>query len=262
MDVHYVAEGRGDTLLLLHGTSSSLQTWDGWSDELKDDFTLIRLDLPGFGLSGPHPNHRYRIRDYVEVLHKFTDSLELNDFIIAGNSLGGTIAWHYALTYPEQLTKMILIAPGGYPADSEASLVFKLARNSLTASFLRHVTPRRFIRKNLKEVYYSDSLISEQLIDRYYELVLRDGNREAFIHRANIQDTSRYDELSSISVPTLIQWGRYDSWISVSLADSFSVHMPGSEIRIYESGHIPMEEIPVETARDAKNFLMAKEDQE
>jgi len=262
MDVHYVAEGKGDTLLLIHGTSSSLQTWDGWSDELKDDFTLVRLDLPGFGLTGPHPNHRYRIRDYVDVLYEFTDSLQLDEFTIVGNSLGGTIAWHYALRYPEQLTKMILIAPGGYPTDSEASLVFKLARNSLTASLLRHVTPRRFIRNNLKEVYYSDSLITEQLIDRYYELVLREGNREAFVHRANVQDTSRHDELSSISVPTLIQWGRYDKWISVALADSFSAHIPASEIIIYESGHVPMEENPQETVRHAKDFLTITDDQD
>ena len=132
MDVHYRDEGNNkDTLplILVHGTGSSLHTFDTWAVRLKETKRVIRMDLPAYGLTGPHPNRDYSISAYVQFLNEFLKTLDVKKCMIAGNSLGGNIAWRYALKYPEQVSKLILIDAGGYPSLSQSTpLAFRLAR--------------------------------------------------------------------------------------------------------------------------------------
>ena len=257
MEVHYRIEGQGDTLLLLHGTAASLHTWDGWTDKLKADFTIIRLDLPAFGLTGPDPQKRYTLDGYAHFVNRFMNELGAESFSIAGNSLGGGIAWHYAALYQENTEKLILVDPNGLPKDGPPSFIFQLAENPISAALLKKMTPRSIIHDNLKQVYHEDDKITDALIDRYRDMTRRVGNRQAFVDRANIED--RFDErlFENIKAETLIQWGRHDSWIPVADADLFHQYIQNSQVIIYENaGHVPMEEIPETTARDVRNFLL------
>ncbi|NJL15681.1 MAG: alpha/beta hydrolase [Microscillaceae bacterium] len=256
MPVHYRDEGRGPVLVLLHGTAASLHTWDAWTEILKKKYRIIRLDLPGFGLTGPHPARKYQIQDYIAFLRIFTHKLGLNTFHLAGNSLGGHIAWEFALDYPKVVEKLILIDPAGYPLKSDPPFVFRLARTPVFNQLVRYITPRFFFRNNLEQVYHRDSLITEKLIDRYYYLARREGNRQAFIDRANTPALSRYTRLGDIIAPTLVMWGQEDAWIPAFLADKFAQAIPNAKVRLYEAaGHVPMEEIPELTVRDAEKFL-------
>ncbi len=252
--VHYRQEGEGPHLLLLHGTASSLHTWDGWVEELKNHFTITRLDLPAFGLTGAHPDGNYSIDFYTSFLNEFVNQLDLDSLHVAGNSLGGGIAWSYALSHPEKVSKLVLIDASGYPS-GEIPFVFKLARNDLTADLLKSITPRSFVEKNIQDVYYNDSKINDLLIDRYYELTLAPGNRQAFIDRARINMGYNHKRLSEIKAPTLILWGKYDEWVPLENAYKFNNNIEGSELVILESGHVPMEENPVITATRVKSFL-------
>ncbi|MEQ8475571.1 MAG: alpha/beta hydrolase [Fulvivirga sp.] len=254
LNVHYKQEGSGPNLLLLHGTAASLHTWDGWVNELKNDFRITRLDLPAFGITGAHPDGDYSMDFYITFLDKFISQLELDTIFLAGNSLGAGISWSYTLNHPDKVKKLILLDAAGYPS-GETPFVFKLAKNDITAGLLKNITPRSFIEKNIKEVYYDDSKITEKLIDRYYELALAQGNRQAFVDRARTQMTYEYDRILEIKTPTLIMWGQYDEWINVDNAHSFDLDLPNSELTIYECGHMPMEELPAQTAMDARGFL-------
>ena len=259
MEVHYRIEGRGDTLLLIHGTAASLHTWDDWTEILKSDFTIIRLDLPGFGLTGPDPQARYTLKEYAQFINRFMDKLGAKKYALAGNSLGGGIAWHVAALYPDQISNMILVDPNGLPKDEAVAFVFQLAQNPVSASLLKKLTPRYFIADNMKEVYYDDSKVSASLIDRYHDMTRRAGNRQAFVDRANITDQPDLSLFEQISCPTLIQWGRHDEWITVSDAELFKSYIKNSQVVIYENaGHVPMEEIPETTARDVRNFLLGR----
>jgi len=269
MPVHYRSEGlqAGTPLLLIHGTSSSLFTWDGWVEHLKDSLQIIRIDLPGFGLTGPHPERNYSIEMYTSVIAQLLEQLGHQKCHVAGNSLGGYIAWNLAVEYPEMVEKVVLLDAVAYhkeiPIDSIAvkdnghSLAFSLARNPLFSFFMRWVTPKYLVEKSLKEVYYDKGKVGPELTDLYFDLIRRAGNREAFVD--NIQ--SRVPEggeqkLSSLQQPVLIQWGKEDAWIDVSLAYWFQAVLPDSELLIYEkAGHVPMEEIPELTASDALQFL-------
>ncbi len=254
-NVHYRDEGSGPILVLLHGTGASLHTWDGWTKELQADFRVVRMDLPGFGLTGPDSSHDYSMKHYGDLLAVFLDSLRLDRIHLAGNSLGGRIAWHFALAHPERLERMVLLDAGGYPTAREP-FALKLARNPLTRALARWITPRSLIEKSLLEVYGDDGKVTAELVQRYYDLTRRAGNRAAFIAGANTAYDAEFERLKHLATPTLIQWGAEDTWIPVADAHRFDADIPNSELIIYEgAGHVPMEEIPERTARDAKIFL-------
>jgi pimeloyl-ACP methyl ester carboxylesterase len=256
MDVHYRINGQGPTLLLVHGTAASLHTWEDWTKELEKEFQVISLDIPAYGLTGPHPKRSYKVDDYVNFLAAFAKQLKLDSFSLAGNSLGGLIAWNYAATHPDQVKKLILVDPSGMSKKAPSSLAFRLAKNSLSSKFLRYVTPKSLFEKSLKEVYFNESKLKPAVLNRYYELGLRTGNRQAFIDRANTKQNVDLSRLQSIQSPTLIMWGKEDAWIPVAHAAQFQSGIPNAKVLIYENaGHIPMEEIPDITVKDVITFL-------
>jgi pimeloyl-ACP methyl ester carboxylesterase len=262
LPVHYSIDGKGeDTLVLLHGTASSLHTWNGWVDQLQDDFVLVRMDLPAFGLTGPHPERDYSYDFYVEFLEQLATALSMKQFHLAGNSLGGAIAWHYTGKHPDRVKKLVLLNSSGLPTEQKTTtpFIFRLARYEITASVLRWITPRFFIANNLKEVYHQDSLITSALIDRYYDLQLRKGNRQAFIDRSNQFQQADTSRLSGIKSPVLIIWGRHDQWIPVTDGKRFQKIIPQAQLTIFENaGHVPMEEIPGPTSAAVRAFLISE----
>lgn len=260
MSVHYRDEGQGPALVLLHGTAASLHTWDGWVDELKNDFRIIRFDMPAFGLTGPDPDGDYTIKHYVDFVDALTTKLGVEKFHLAGNSLGGEIAWGFALAYPDKVDKLILLDAAGYPrlAGQKESVAFKMARTPVLKSVLKKFTPRSLYKKSILEVYGDDSKVSEELIDRYLELSLREGNRQAFSERVITSQVKADGDISKISQPTLILWGEQDIWIPVAHGHHFAADIDGSKLIIYPGvGHVPMEELPVESASDARAFLLS-----
>lgn len=259
LNVHYKVEGSGPYLVLIHGTASSLHTWDSWVNELKSDFTVVRMDLPAFGLTGPNEDNVYNMDVYTSFIHELVQALSIDSFFLAGNSLGGNIAWNYTLRYPEQVKKLILIDASGYPiGDRKPPLAFRLGRTPGLNVLMHYVSPKFLFRKSILDVYGDDTKVTDSLIQRYYDLSLREGNREALVARMNQLHYPNSDEIQNISVPTLIQWGSDDKWIPVEDAHKFESDISGAVLQIYNGvGHVPMEEIPVRTAQDARQFLLA-----
>jgi len=256
MRVHYTDEGKGEAVLLLHGTGASLHTWQAWVEVLKKNFRVIRLDLPGFGLTGPAPDRNYRVDNYVKFLRQFLAVLKIKQVSIAGNSLGGQIAWHYTANYSDDVNKLILIDSAGLPRLNEIPMPIRLARMPVVGALARYISPRFLVRNSLWEVYFDRSKVTEELIDRYYTLALREGNRQAFIDRAMQLEEDTGAGLERIGIPTLILWGRYDQWIPVEQAENFRKKLPWSQVVIYDNaGHVPHEEIPEQSVADAVKFL-------
>lgn len=258
MQVHIREEGSGPPLLLLHGTGASLHTWDGWVQELKEDFRIIRIDLPGYGLTGPHPTHDYSAQAYTRLLTDLLDWLGIEKVHIAGNSLGGRIAWEFAATAPERVDRLILIDPSGYPTGKAPTLAFRLGAMPVANLLLRHITPRQLFENSLKEVYADDSKVTEELVTRYYELFMRQGNREAFIARMRTGFAADTARIALVQAPTLVMWGEKDAWIPAEHASRFARDLPNATLQLYpDAGHVPMEEEPAATAADAWRFLTA-----
>lgn len=256
MPVHYRRAGQGPVLLLLHGTGATLHTWEDWTAELRDSFEVISVTLPAFGLTGPHPDSDYSIPAYVDFLEAFAKKLGLKQFHLAGNSLGGLIAWEYTLAHPERVQKLVLLNASGWPRKKEMPLALRLARIPIFKQLLQRITPKALFRKSLREVYANPDRISDTLVDRYFDLFLREGNRRSYVQRLNQPHQPDLARLSGLKKPTLILWGEQDAWIPVADAHRFHEVLPNSQLMVYpDAGHVPMEEWPVRTAEDVRAFL-------
>ena len=262
LSVHYRREGTpgAPVLVRLHGNSASLHTWDGWVAALGDRFDIIRMDLPAFGLTGPNPERDYRTSAYVSFVGRFADALELGRFALAGNSLGGKVAWQFAIAQPQRLNHLILIDPSGMPSDEyEIPFVFQLAKVPLISDVFTWFAPESLYRQSLLEVYADDSLVTDELVKRYRDLSLFEGNRQAFIDSGFQYEAAPVPRLNEIQVPTLILWGEQDLWIPPSDAIRFERAIRNAQLITYpDLGHLPMDEAPERTAADAMRFLLAE----
>jgi pimeloyl-ACP methyl ester carboxylesterase len=260
MDVHYRDEGNPQDsipIILLHGTGASLHTWEKSIELLKDSFRVITLDLPAYGLTGPNPKKDYSMEFYVDFMSEFLDKINVGSCIMGGNSLGGSIAWNFTYKYPSKVVKLILIDAAGYPMVSESRpIAFTLAQTPIVKHLLKYVTPPFLAAKSVKNVYADESMVTEVIVDRYFELFLREGNRAAFIDRLAHSFQGNIQEISTIQVPTLILWGDQDRLIPLENAYKFKEDLVNSTLHIFKDlGHVPMEESPERTVSVIRSFI-------
>lgn len=260
MQVHYRDEGTGFPIVLIHGTGASLHTYDAWTKQLSKNYRVIRLDLPAFGLTGPNKNAEYSIERYTQFLSQFLEKIKVDKFHLAGNSLGGNIAWNYAAEYPEKVLKLILIDASGLPTFTPQPTIFKMAKTPILNSLFLYITPKFMIRKNIEQVYADKLKVTDALVTRYHKMSLRTGNRKAFIDRAktdfNLAEKVNLVKLKSVKTTTLLIWGAKDTWIPLGNGKRMDSMLPNSKLVILEnSGHVPMEENPKESLEFLKSFL-------
>lgn len=270
--IHYRDAGNrlGEPLVLLHGSNASLHTWEPWVELLREEFRVITLDLPGHGLTGAVPNEDYSNHAFVETVDAVITQLGLVQFTLGGNSMGGGVTWRYTLRYPEKVRAMVLIAASGLPewraesnkvrpaAERETPIFFDLLAKPWFRAISTKMDTYYFIRQTVLLAYNHSPVVTDELIMRYYELSLREGTREATKKRfadfaANKESTF---ELSGITQPTLILWGDQDALISPLVAEKFASVLPNSTLLIFpDVGHVPMEEIPAESAAAVSVFM-------
>lgn len=254
--MHYRDEGEGEVLLLLHGAFASLHTFNEWTKHLKKHYRVIRPDLMGFGLTGPNDSNDYSMENHIRVLKSFLSILKVDKCHIVGNSLGGWLAWEFAYRYPQKVDKMVLIDSAGFLEEENIPLPFKLARTPVFGRVIKYVVRRAVLEQFVKQVYFDSSKVTEQLVNRYYDLFTREGNSDAFLRLVNAPYSDNTAFLKHIFNDTLIMWGREDMWIPVHNAYRFHSMMPRSRMKIYpQVGHVPMEEIAEETVLDLLHFL-------
>jgi len=260
MKVHYRDEGVATDsvpLILLHGMSSSLNTWDSVVIDLKPHKRVISLDLPGFALTGPSPENAYNFPYYSKFIDSFTTRLQIKRFILVGNSMGGAISWNYALHNPSRLAKMVLVDAAGYPKKGESgSLGFKLASTPVINNLLLYVTPKSLVRKSLETVYFDQSRVTDEQVERFHDVAIREGNREAALQIFKGSFKGDPKQIKSIKTPTLILWGDKDNLIGVNNVENFLQDIKGSKAEVYKNvGHVPMEEVPGKVASSILGFV-------
>lgn len=261
MQVHYRDEGnKTDSLplVLIHGTGASLHTFDDWAALLKNKKRVIRMDIPAFGLTGPFPDREYSIDHYVDFIKHFLSALGIKKCILAGNSLGGQIALNFTIRYPDDVEKLILIDAAGYPLTSQSVPIgFRIARTPVLNKLMTFITPRFMVKASVENVYADKSKVTEALVDRYFDLTLRTGNRQALIDRLNLAvDSGSVAMIKNIQQPVLILWGEQDLLIPVQYAYRFHTDLPNDTLVILKNtGHVPMEESPEKSLAPLLVFL-------
>lgn len=261
--VHYRDEGRreGPILVLVHGYSASLHAWEPWVRSLSSDYRVISLDLPGHGLTRSDQGYPAGRQGYGAVVDQVTRKLGVERFTLAGNSMGGGVAWEYALDHPDRVEGLVLVDAAGWPRDGGGSvLIFEVLRHPWGRAVLKNVDTRPLVRQGLQSAYLDEALVTPELVDRYVELARAPGHRDILL---GLQTGPRREAtpqvLSRIKVPTLVMFGQKDTVIPATDGDRFAAAIPGSTLIVYpDVGHVPMEQIPDRSVQDLKTWLKAK----
>ena len=251
--IHYrdECEGKGenecdqrDVIVLIHGTSSSLQAWDKWAVELVNQYRIVRMDLTGSGLTGPDKKDRYEVKNDVVFISKLLQHLNIQHAHIVGSSLGGRIAWQYALEFPNHVSSLTLINALGYPQDSWPPAI-EMGQWPIVDKLVTSLSSKFMYRYGLEDVYFSRALIDDELVDRYFELSQYPGNSAALLKRVKARLDKDSNLIAGIRVPTLVLWGENDIYFPVRNAHRFKDDIKNSQIYTYSNvGHLPMEEVP------------------
>ncbi|MEZ5920668.1 MAG: alpha/beta hydrolase [Parvularculaceae bacterium] len=262
--VHWRDEGCRDcpAIILIHGSNASLHTWTLLVKRLGGEYRIITYDQPGHGLTGPHPHDDYTAAGMIEALSAVAGAAGVNHFYLGGNSMGGWVAWRYALAHPDRVDGLILIDAAGAPLRAgqtppDLPLGFKLLRNPFLRPLVSQITPRSLVKKSLLQSVSVTDIVTEDMVDRYWELNRFPGNRHATAIRAVTDREDSYAErLGDIATPTLIIWGAEDKLAPATEADTFNELIPYSEKIVFDHvGHLPMEEVPDKTAGAIRRFL-------
>ncbi len=263
LTVHYRDEGPRDApvVMLLHGSNADLHTWDVWSADLVRDHRVIRFDQIGHGLTGADPAGDYTPQTFSDDVERMADKLGVGRFVLAGNSMGGGIALRFGLAHPERLDGLVLLDSGGAPrlGKPAGNIGFALARNPVGSWLMTRITPRSIVAKSLHQTVSNQAIVSEAMIDRYWELLRFPGNRAATVVRFSQPITPfAADRLTKLPMPVLIQWGADDPLIPLAAGQWLHRAIPGSRMIVYPNiGHIPMEEAAARSVADLRGWLSA-----
>lgn len=267
--VHYRDQGipDGPPLVLVHGFAASLQAWEPWVDELGSRYRLITLDLPGQGLTRTPEGYRITTAGQLAVIDGLTRHLGIERFALGGNSMGGGLAWRYAMQRPNRLTALILVDAAGAPAENEAAspkgerppVAFQLLANPLGRALLRNANPQLVAGQGLRSAYVDERLVTSALVERYVAMARApDRRRMLTAGRGEDRRSLPAAAFKAIEVPTLVLHGEADTVIGLDAGRALAQAIPGARLITYPGvGHVPMEQIPARSARDVDTFLQA-----
>jgi pimeloyl-ACP methyl ester carboxylesterase len=263
LTVHLRDEGPKDApaIILLHGSSSSLHTWDEWTKRLSGKYRIIRFDQIGHGLTGPDLKDCYTAACFVDTVDRVATNRGLSKFTLGGNSMGGWVSWEYAKAHPDKLDGLILVDAAGAPDAAPKSLPigFRIMGLPGINKIATVITPRSLVEKSLRQSVSKPGYITDKEVDLYWELLRYPGNRDATIKRAQARrgrDIPQGRYASVLPIPTLILWGEEDTLIPVEAVKWFEAKLPNHVTRIYrKTGHLPMQEVAEESAKDVSEWL-------
>lgn len=253
--VRETGDANAPAVILLHGFGSSLETWEPWARALSKRYRVVRFDLPGSGLSEPDRSGRYSDARSLELIRLLMDRLGIEKAALIGNSIGGRIAWRFAVAFPPRVSKLVLISPDGFA--SPGFEYGKPPQVPAVLNLMKYFLPRSLMRSNLAAAYGDPSRLEPAVVDRYYDLLLAPGSRAAMISRMQqIMLEDPIPLLRQIEIPTLLLWGRKDRLIPFSNSADYMRALPNATLVDFpDLGHVPHEEAPDEALKPLERFL-------
>jgi pimeloyl-ACP methyl ester carboxylesterase len=252
-------------LVLVHGFAANLDTWEPWVQRLGKDYRIVSLDLPGFGLTRAPDGYRLTETAFDDTVEGVANHLKLGRFTLAGNSMGGGVAWQYALKHPDRLEGLVLVDAAGFPEPSQkgSPIAFKILRNPVGRFLLKDLDTSQVTAQGLRSAFEPQpELATDAMVARYVELARAPGHKDIILGLMGSfdpKDAATKEKLAAIAAPTLVLHGTEDRLIPVSAAGKFGDAIPGAQVIIYDKvGHVPMEQIPDRSAADLAAWLKAK----
>lgn len=262
--VHYTEEGKtgGRTLVLVHGFAASVHAWRPWVERLDDEYRIIAIDLPGHGLTLAPNDYQSSLDRNAALVGKLVDHAGVDQFVLAGNSMGGAVSLSYAMKNPARLEALVLVDAAGWPGEAGEERggppgAFALLNNGFGRFILKMFDVNMFVGGGLKDAYLDETLVTDEVVARYANLAMGEGHRDILLTQRSGPDTPWTPaDFAKISVPVLVMSGEQDKLIPVEDARAIAAAIPGAQLVTYPNGgHLPMEQLPDETVRDLRAFL-------
>jgi pimeloyl-ACP methyl ester carboxylesterase len=256
--IHYRDEGSGPVVVLLHANFGNLIGWDPWVEALKDRYRVIRLDMTSHGLTGPDPTGDYSPERTLSLFERFVDALKLKRFSVGGTSMGGTVAIQYTHKYPDRIKNLILLSPGSLEGKERKSGPRGEVPDS--AYVLKYIMPRAIPAFMLRSGFGDQSKLTDELIDRWYDMWMREGNREAQLDRLKQYKAGDIEGIiQQLEPPTLLLWGEANTTAKYEQAAHFQELLESVDSLTFISypgvGHMAVQEAGAETGADVRKFL-------
>jgi pimeloyl-ACP methyl ester carboxylesterase len=255
--LRYVRAGAGPAVVLLHGFASSIVTWRDVMPALARTNDVVAVDFPGFG--GSEVREDLPPSAYPGLVVGLMEVLGLPRASLVGNSLGGGAAVAVAARHPDRVDRLVLIDSVGFNLAAEDRPFLLRATGWKPAARLVEALPlrRAMVTLALQQVFHDDRLVTAERVDEYVAPLLRPGAVAAAQSMlASDDDLGLPGLVARVRVPTLVIWGREDTWVPVEHADRFVSAIPGSRKAVVEGcGHMPQEERPAEVLGLLEDFL-------
>jgi len=258
--LHYLESGAAGAppVLLIHGFGDNSFSWDGWTRVLAPHYHVIAVDLPGHGLSQAPADFTADPGRYADVIDAFLGKIGLSHVAVAGNSLGGGVAWQLAVRHPDKVGRLILVDAAGWPSETlkKPPLAFRIMQYKAGRDLLASIDNTPLIRQGLAADVVDKSVLTEPFIKRWADLQRYPGHRPILMSLRPGAIAASKETLAPIKVPTLILWGGEDHIIDPASAKKFADAIPGSELIVYPKvGHLPQLEASDRSAADVAAFL-------
>jgi pimeloyl-ACP methyl ester carboxylesterase len=262
LHIHYRDQGRrdGPPIVMIHGYSAALQAWEPWVARLGDRYRIVTLDLPGHGLTRAPETYVASLDRYADLVETVTEHLKLGPYVVVGNSMGGGVAWTLALKHPSRLRGLVLVDSVGWPSPNDqggSSLLYKALSSPVGLWALKNLDTRWYAQSNLRAAYVDPKLVTPALIDRYVDLSRGPGHRAILLNIGSSGGAPvTAQTLGAIKTPTLVMHGEADAVIPLAVGKALASAIPGAKLVTYPGvGHVPMEQIPDQSAHDVRAFL-------
>ena len=268
--IHFRDEGNKDdkALLLVHGFNGSLFNYEPLVPYLSDNYRVISLDLPAHGLTGAVESDLYSHKAYQNIIEEVVKILEVDKFYFVGHSMGGMIAWRYALDNLDQLNGLIIIGSAFFGNEQEFEdfqninappLAFELIESKFFIRLLEFITPRILVKEGISQSVYDQSIVTNELVDQFHDIILMEGTRVSIGKLAEVHEDNFIAnplDLRKITIPSLIIHGEEDNLVDIKFIGHFVEQIPNVELISYPNvGHMPPMEIPEQLSNDIEAFI-------
>ncbi|WP_077214440.1 alpha/beta fold hydrolase [Bacillus dakarensis] len=249
-------ENSAKTLLLIHGFLSSTFSFRRLIPFLKEDYSIISVDLPPFGKSGKSVQYVYSYENMAKSVIELVEHLGLKGIGLIGHSMGGQISLNIAHLRPDLVDKAVLLSSSGYLARAKQSLILTSYIPFFHFFVKRHLA-KSGVMRNLKNVVYNHALIDDEMFNGYLVPFLEDDIFKALTRMLRHREGDLPEEvLHKIETPSLLIWGEHDKVVPLGIGKRLHKDLKNSELIVLEeTGHLVPEERPEEVYCHIKKFL-------
>ncbi len=243
--IHYMEEGNGEPLVLVHSIGQSMYTWRSLFYSLAQSYRVIAVDLPGFGYSGRPEEYSYTIEEQSRSLEMFLDAIGIESAHFMAFSMGAGYVMDLCLRHPERVGRVVLLAPGGMVP--EMPLAIKLLDSSLFGGIASIIFGMRTLENVLSECFFDQTVgVKPDVIEEYYKTICDSAARRALrLSFHNYDDENWLARLRASEMPVLILLGAEDKWRSTDQAELIHAAIPDAGYSlIRNAGHLLHEEKP------------------